>query len=409
MNSNVAVPVSAIQHALRSSLPFIAVATIALVAGLAAILLSRLRSRDRLLLWLGICATLYGLRLLLQNDLIVRAITPALNARPFDVYILLFTYLIPIPLAMFVRELRGPGWKHSIAIWVWVQIVFAILAIPLATLARESRWTDLVNGLLVIGGTVLTITHLAPRRNPGPASALKWPFTVFGVLVVLNNFGFRFRGADVEPVGFVVLLSGLAYAAARRAISRERKLTEVEQELATARRIQTSILPADSPHLPALRIATRYQPMTAVAGDFYDFLQTRDTSVTILVADVSGHGVPAALVASMLKVCLAAQREHADDPARVLTGLNAMLRGMLGGQYVTAACAALDLSAETVRYAGAGHPPALLVRRSSGELVELGENGLFIGPFPHATYSNMSVPFAAGDRLLLYTDGITEA
>jgi len=80
--------------------------------------------------------------------------------------------------------------------------------------------------------------------------------------------------------------------------------------------------------------------MTSVAGDFYDFLATADHLLTILVADVSGHGVPAALVASMLKVCFAAQKDQAHDPAGILAGLNVMLRDSLGGQYVTAACAA---------------------------------------------------------------------
>jgi phosphoserine phosphatase RsbU/P len=89
--------------------------------------------------------------------------------------------------------------------------------------------------------------------------------------------------------------------------------------------------------------------------------------------------------------------------------LNLMLRGSLGGQYVTAACAAIDIEARTITYAGAGHPPSLLLRRNTGEVLDLSENGLFIGLFPHATYSNVSVPFEGGDKLLLYTDGIVEA
>ena len=77
--------------------------------------------------------------------------------------------------------------------------------------------------------------------------------------------------------------------------------------------------------------------MTAVAGDFYDFLEIDAQRVGVLVADVSGHGVPAALIASMVKVALAAQREHADSPAAVLAGMNETLWGRLAGQYVTAA------------------------------------------------------------------------
>jgi sigma-B regulation protein RsbU (phosphoserine phosphatase) len=201
----------------------------------------------------------------------------------------------------------------------------------------------------------------------------------------------------------------MGYAASKRVIARERKLTEVEQELATARKIQASILPQGSPQLAGLRTAARYQPMTAVAGDFYDFLKTSENHLTILVADVSGHGVPAALASSMLKICFISQRADAHDPAKVLTGLNSMLRDVLVGQYVTAACAAVDLNAQSVTYSAAGHPPALLLRRKTGEVIELAENGLFIGPFAHATYANISVPFEPGDQLLLYTDGIIEA
>jgi phosphoserine phosphatase RsbU/P len=148
--------------------------------------------------------------------------------------------------------------------------------------------------------------------------------------------------------------------------------------------------------------------MTSVAGDFYDFLVS-DHLLTILVADVSGHGVPAALVACMLKVCFAAQKTNASNPAAVLSGIGSMLRGSLGGQYVTAACAAIDRNSGTLTYSGAGHPPSILVRGEEPELVILDRNGLFLGPFPHATYENMTVPFRSGDRLLLYTDGITEA
>lgn len=149
--------------------------------------------------------------------------------------------------------------------------------------------------------------------------------------------------------------------------------------------------------------------MTAVAGDFFDFLTTSAHCVTVLVADVSGHGVPAALVSSMLKVCFASQREQANNPAAILTGLNAMLRGSLGGQYVTAACAAIDCEKRLITYAGAAHPPSMLLRKQTGEIIQLAENGLFIGPFPQANYQNVTIHFENGDKLLLYTDGIVEA
>jgi serine phosphatase RsbU (regulator of sigma subunit) len=86
-----------------------------------------------------------------------------------------------------------------------------------------------------------------------------------------------------------------------------------------------------------------------------------------------------------------------------------MLRGSLGGQYVTAACATIDRKSRTITYSGAGHPPSVLIRGKNGDSILLDENGLFLGPFPNATYENMSVPFHSGDKLMLYTDGIVEA
>src|SRR6202041_2762466 len=105
------------------------------------------------------------------------------------------------------------------------------------------------------------------------------------------------------------------------------QLQTIQKELETARQIQLSILPAEVPKLEGLDIAARYIPMTSVAGDFYDFIVVDEKHLGILIADVSGHGMPAALIASMLKIALAAQVPHAADPAQVLSGLNQALCG----------------------------------------------------------------------------------
>jgi sigma-B regulation protein RsbU (phosphoserine phosphatase) len=187
-----------------------------------------------------------------------------------------------------------------------------------------------------------------------------------------------------------------------------RQLREIRRELDTARQIQLSILPREIPKLEALDIAARYIPMTSVAGDFYDFLRVDEKRIGILVADVSGHGMPAALIASMLKIALAAQTPHALDPVLVLSGLNQTLCGKFEGHYVTAAYVVVDTEKQSVCYAGAGHPPLLLKDGSVGLARKITENGLFLGLFPTATYSSVEVPFKDGDWLVLYTDGILE-
>jgi phosphoserine phosphatase RsbU/P len=133
------------------------------------------------------------------------------------------------------------------------------------------------------------------------------------------------------------------------------QLLAIQKELETARLIQQSILPQTVPQIDGLDIAARYVPMTSVAGDFYDFIAVDNKHVAILVADVSGHGMPAALIASMLKIALASQSAHADDPARVLQGLNQTLCGKFQHHYVTAAYVFVDMEKRTLSYAGAGH------------------------------------------------------
>jgi len=187
-----------------------------------------------------------------------------------------------------------------------------------------------------------------------------------------------------------------------------RQLLAIRAEMETARQIQLSILPREIPQVAGLDIAARYIPMTSVAGDFYDFVVVDEKRIGILVADVSGHGMPAALIASMLKIAFAAQSANACDPSAVLSGLNQALYGKFQGHYVTAAYALIDMGKRTFSYAGAGHPPLLLKEGSSGSARYVLENGLFLGFFPEATFSAVETPFQEGDWLVLYTDGINE-
>jgi phosphoserine phosphatase RsbU/P len=149
--------------------------------------------------------------------------------------------------------------------------------------------------------------------------------------------------------------------------------------------------------------------MSAVAGDFYDFLCIDEKRVGILVADVSGHGVPAALIASMLKVAFAGQAAHAHDPARVLNGLNGSLCGNFEAHFVTAAYLFVDLEKSLLHYSAAAHPPLMIASGAPGNVREIEANGLMLGMFPEAVYSSVEIRVCPGDRCLLYTDGILEA
>lgn len=188
-----------------------------------------------------------------------------------------------------------------------------------------------------------------------------------------------------------------------------RQLLAINSELELARQVQQSILPRDIPKMKGLEIAARYLPMSSVAGDFYDFLVPDEKHIGILIADVSGHGLSAALIASMLQTALAAQSPVASDPAQVLSRLNQALYGKFQNHYVTAVYLYIDLEKNTAMYAGSAHQPLLLWQVKTGKATEYSENGFMLGPFPDSTYSAMTFSLEKGDKIVLITDGVVEA
>ena len=215
--------------------------------------------------------------------------------------------------------------------------------------------------------------------------------------------------AGVELFGYAVLVGCLAYVVAVYALDTEARLVSIDREMRSAERIQASILPRDMPQRSGLAMCARYRPMATMAGDFYDVVRLDDQRVAVIVADVLGHGVSASLIASMVKVAFNAEASHADDPGASLEGMNATLVSVLReSDYVTACYVLIDVATGAVRYGLAGHPPPLLLS-PDGTVSPLCEGGTILGQFPAARYSSTSVNAARGSRLLLYTDGVTDA
>ena len=172
-----------------------------------------------------------------------------------------------------------------------------LLAFLVTTLAVPSLWRKFLvmpnRGVLLVGTLVFAMEAL--------------------LVNLLRPLGYRsmlFR----DSLGFAALLFSLGYVAAQMIFADERRLLAIENELAIARDIQNSILPAAVPVIKHLQISAAYHPMTAVAGDFYEFIPVDQHRVGILVANVSGHGVPAALIAAMIKMAVQASRSQRQRP-----------------------------------------------------------------------------------------------
>jgi sigma-B regulation protein RsbU (phosphoserine phosphatase) len=393
----------------------IGIGAILLSIGLAStgIFLFRKKTTDRALLYFGLFVLLYAIRELLRAGPLLSVFAIPTDFAEHIVRAITFT--IALPFTFLFLDVMRARWRPVILCTLVVQLVYVCFAIPLDLLGIARRQVDIANSLLVLTSWILLTVFLfflrPPGRLPHEMRVVALGFAVFGLFVLHANLtGLHLvPGRDVEPAGFLFFVCTLGYFVAHRIFAKEESLFAIQKELEIAEQIQASILPRDVPRRPDIEIVARYLPMSAVAGDFYDFLTFERNHLGILIADVTGHGVPAALIASMLKVAFASQSAHLQDPARVLNGLNQALCGKFEDHFVTAAYLYVDLDAKIIRYAGAGHPPLLVSNCSNGTARSIEQNGLFLGMFSEAAYSSIEMPLHPGNRYLLYTDGLTES
>jgi hypothetical protein len=390
----------------------ILVGTIFSIVGLAAVTLALLRWRpnDLSLLSFGMLCFLNGVRL--------NAFQFFFNVSPRFWYYWesSITYIIPVFVYLFMEQLLGKGWKSSIRLMIYVSIVFAIAAISVGIALKAPYAAMQVNRFFAI---LIIIVIFVNMFRPGlkmtqELKVLRIGTLILGALVLhanligLNIFGLPL-GRNIEPLGFLILIGCLGFVVIRRFFDNEKELATIARELETAKQIQSFILPQKTVDIEGLQLVAHYVPMASVAGDFYDFARVDEKRLGILVADVSGHGVPASLISSMVKIAFSSQLPHAGDPARVLAGINQVLCGKLESDFVTAGYLYIDTEKQGVTYAGAGHPPLFLWRGSEQKIYAYREKGIILGQFEEAQYQNIDLNLKSGDRFILYTDGIIEA
>jgi sigma-B regulation protein RsbU (phosphoserine phosphatase) len=194
--------------------------------------------------------------------------------------------------------------------------------------------------------------------------------------------------------------------------SMSRSLAATDQhrrrEMARARRIQEQLMPHEV-HIPGLTVVELYQPAEEVAGDYYDVLPLAGGSWLLCISDVAGHGVPAAMSAMMLKAFLLHATEHHTTLVQILQFVNGRLCALWGTENLASMfLARYEPEAMVLEYASAGHETGLLLT-ATGSLRELRSTGLMLSVLEDASWTSESLTVNAGDRLLLVTDGVTEA
>ena len=240
------------------------------------------------------------------------------------------------------------------------------------------------------------------------AMALALVSQVAAPMILANAFGVAV---------FAIIITNLTEERRTRK-ERDEYLREIERkntELRIAADIQRSFLPGEIAPVVNFEIAGRSLPAKEVGGDFFDVVPFPVTShgerkLGLLIADVSGKGIPAALFMALSRVILRVNALWHPHPRDVIGDANhTITEYTTTGMFVTLFYGVLNADARHFRYANAGHNPPLLIRGSTGEILELGTTGIAIGILDDAAYGEQECRFEPGDTLVLYTDGITEA
>jgi len=190
--------------------------------------------------------------------------------------------------------------------------------------------------------------------------------------------------------------------------ARRQRIALERRELEEARRIQRKLLPSVLPQLSGCELAASWQPASGVGGDCYDAIPFGRTRLGISIADVVGKGIPAALLMSNLQAAVRAFATGAALPAEICHQVNRILCGHIAeGRFISFFYCLFDEEVSLLTYANAGHYPPVLVHKD-GQVERLGVGGAVLGVFPDGAYEQGQTTLCEGDRLVLYTDGITE-
>jgi sigma-B regulation protein RsbU (phosphoserine phosphatase) len=195
----------------------------------------------------------------------------------------------------------------------------------------------------------------------------------------------------------------------QRNLELQKTVANERTELELAREVQQGLLPRTLPTVPGFQIASHFEPARVVGGDYFDIIKLSDSKLGVCIADVAGKGISAALLMANVQATVRAFASDVASPAWVCSRVNSVLcNNIARGKFVTFFYGVLDSALRRFEYCSAGHVPPILVR-ADGRSEALDCQGAVLGVFPDWEYSDSSVQLTAGDRLVLFTDGASEA
>jgi serine phosphatase RsbU (regulator of sigma subunit) len=291
-----------------------------------------------------------------------------------------------------VKESRGEGFRISSL------VRDRVMQSKQSMLVKDTALEDFAANLSIVEQNVRSFM----------AVPLQTKDKVIGLIYLDSSSVREFTKQDLNLITVMASIAAIRIENARLAeVEREEQLTR--KELAQAADIQQGLLPSEPPVVPGLELAGYNAACRTVGGDYYDFFPRPDGTVAVVVADVAGKGMPAAMLMSSLQARIQVLAEENMDLASMVARLNRTVSAKCpANRFITMFMAVIDPATGAVSYCNAGHNPPILIR-ANGTCEQLEGGGLILGILPQAEYEERSTNLAPGDTLVLYSDGVTEA
>lgn len=241
---------------------------------------------------------------------------------------------------------------------------------------------------------------------------------ILTIVLLASGIALTALNVAILPIGKLIAATSftmaigilLNYAYTKvKSFEQESKLEEISSDLKVAKQIQQKLQPEKIPIMEDVEISGLQIPCKEIGGDYYDVIDLNDRKLGVLIADVSGKGISGALVMSNFQSAVQSLAARILSPSKLTGELNSVVSKVATtGRFVTFFYGILDLCTKKFLYCNAGHTYPVLCR-ANGEISYLSQGGLFLGPFPQATWQESQIQLESGDLLFLYTDGVTEA
>lgn len=361
-------------------------------------------------IFLGLFSQVVALRILVINDMLLISFFNPPWGINFRLSYLTIT-LTPILFCHFVNSIYPDKVNKYVRIFFDSYFGFFSVYVCLAPLHIISYSLIYIQMALITISVYLLFILLKETSKNLKTKRLFYFGLIAGFVCLLNDIFYShqvLRTVNSSHIGILLFIATQSFIAFEEYLNQQKRFMTLSNEINIAKRIQQNILPLTKPELSGASVDVYYLPAGSIGGDFYHFYEIDDKHTGIFLADVTGHGIPASIIASTVYIAFSLQKEHAPFPDNVLSNINAILIGKTANQPVSAIYCYLDCDAMVMRFACAGHPYPLYYNASTKTTTPITTKGTVLGVFPESEFTVFELPLQKGDIIILYTDGLTE-